>query len=231
MTIHLQGFGDGYYKLPKGLLGDAQHRKYIKTLSAIEKPGKIPLIDQYEPLFYGYKTPPYITARPETGSNTSSRSGDIAILATDGLWDLVSSEVAVQIVLHGAAHNEDHLAKYLLEQVIDLKQPHDDVTIIICSFSWLRFPQAREDQAVHYIWQTRARSYRTLSLHDSASVSFTLCVTIHLMGLNSKSTTVLACSSRREMRTNGDVRLWACLQQILYLKVFSTWSPDELESD
>ena len=132
--IYLQGFGDGYYKLPNGLFGDAQHRKYIKTLSAIEKPGKIPLIDQYESLFYAYKTPPYLTACPDTGSPYQFKAGDIAILATDGLWDLVSSETAVEILLHGAVHNERHLSKYLLEQVIDLKQPHDDVTIITLQF-------------------------------------------------------------------------------------------------
>jgi len=131
ITIHFQGFGDGYYKLPKGPLGDVQYRKYIKTLSSIERPGIIPLIDQYESLFYGYKTPPYITARPETGQY-QFKSCDIAILATDGLWDLISGEAAAQIILHGATHNEDHLAKYLLEQVIDLGlKPQDDVTIII----------------------------------------------------------------------------------------------------
>jgi pyruvate dehydrogenase phosphatase len=126
-----QGFGDGYYKFPKGLLGAAQHRKYIKTLSSVEKPGIISLIDQYDTLFYAYRTPPYVTARPDTGSPYQFKAGDIAILATDGLWDLVSSEDAVEIVLRGTAQGERQLARYLLEQVVDLKQPHDDVTIVI----------------------------------------------------------------------------------------------------
>ena len=113
-------------------MGDLQHRKYIKALSAVEHPGKVPLIDQYDSLFYGYKTPPYITARPDTGSY-QFKAGDIAILGTDGLWDLVSSEDVVNIVLQGAAQN-DHLAKFLLKQVVGLKRPHDDITIVILQF-------------------------------------------------------------------------------------------------
>lgn len=134
MTVRLPGFGDGYYKLPKGLLGDVRHRKYIKILSAVENPGKILLIDQYASLFHAYKTPPYITARPDTGSPYQFKAGDVAILATDGLWDLVSNEVVLEIVLRGVAHNKQHLAKYLVEEVSSLKHPFDDVTIIILQF-------------------------------------------------------------------------------------------------
>ncbi|KAF8153201.1 phosphatase 2C-like domain-containing protein [Crassisporium funariophilum] len=125
-----RGFGDGYYKLPKGLLGDGQHRRYIDTLSSIERRGKIPMNAQYANLFYGYRTPPYLTATPATGEY-QLRTGDIVIMATDGLWDLVSSETAVDIVLQGVATQKHDLARYLLEQVKAEKSPGDDVTVLI----------------------------------------------------------------------------------------------------
>lgn len=44
-----------------------------------------------------YKTPPYMTARPEI-TTKEVRGEDFAILATDGLWDQISSEDAVACV-------------------------------------------------------------------------------------------------------------------------------------
>ncbi|KDR77314.1 hypothetical protein GALMADRAFT_96092 [Galerina marginata CBS 339.88] len=125
-----RGFGDGYYKLPRGLFGNSQHRKYIDTLSAIERPGKIPMNKQYASLFYGYKTPPYITATPETGTYQLEK-GNIVILATDGLWDLISSEEATRILLQGVAECEDNLPCYLLENIKAKTSPGDDITVIV----------------------------------------------------------------------------------------------------
>lgn len=124
------GFGDGYYKLPRGLFGDARHRGYIDTISSIERKGKIPMNAQYASLFFGYKTPPYITARPET-SSCQLQNGSIVILASDGLWDLISAEEAMRIVSLGIENREDNLAKYLLDNVIRQTPPGDDVTILI----------------------------------------------------------------------------------------------------
>jgi len=125
-----RGFGDGYYKLPRGLFGNSQHRKYIDTLSSIERQGKVAMNAQYASLFYGYKTPPYITATPETGTYQLEK-GNIVILATDGLWDLISSEEATRILLEGVAECKDDLARYLLETVKAKTTPGDDVTVII----------------------------------------------------------------------------------------------------
>lgn len=126
------GFGDGYYKLSKGLFGDLQHRKFIEILSSLEpaSSGKISMISQYSVMFYAYKTPPYITAHPESASR-QFQDGDIVIMATDGLWDLVSSTEAVEIVLRGLTQNEPDLAKYLLTQVKQFKSPGDDITVIV----------------------------------------------------------------------------------------------------
>ena len=44
-----------------------------------------------------YKTPPYMTAEPEVTS-TAVKGGDFVILASDGLWDVISSEHAVDCV-------------------------------------------------------------------------------------------------------------------------------------
>lgn len=129
-----QGFGDGYFKLPKGLFGGFLHRRFIKALSAAEQPGKIPMISQYPTLFYGYKSPPYVIAHPDTGPAYQFRRGDVAVLASDGLWDLVSSEDVVKIILRGIRRNKgnaSHLAKYLLETVREIKQPCDDITIVV----------------------------------------------------------------------------------------------------
>ncbi|KAF9530592.1 phosphatase 2C-like domain-containing protein [Crepidotus variabilis] len=125
-----RGFGDGYYKLPKGPFGE--HRKFIETLSSAEMStgGKVSMISQYSVYFYAYKTPPYITARPESGV-CQLKDGDIAILASDGLWDLISSSEAADIVLRGAGNNELDLAKYLIEQVTLTKSPSDDVTVVV----------------------------------------------------------------------------------------------------
>lgn len=86
---------------------------------------------QYASLFYGYKTPPYVTAHPDTGPAHQFQKGDIAVMATDGLWDLVSSEDVVEIISRGLKSNTNHLAKYLLEKVKERKQPGDDVTIVV----------------------------------------------------------------------------------------------------
>jgi pyruvate dehydrogenase phosphatase len=85
---------------------------------------------QYAPLFFAYKTPPYVTPTPQTGEHQLQK-GDIIIMATDGLWDLVSSKEAADIVLQGAAETHDNLARYLLEQVRALKSPGDDVTVLV----------------------------------------------------------------------------------------------------
>ncbi|PPQ92534.1 hypothetical protein CVT25_010367 [Psilocybe cyanescens] len=125
-----RGFGDGYYKLPRGLFGDSLHRRYIDTISSVERKGKITMNAQYASLFYAYKTPPYITSRPETGSIQLKKDNYI-IMATDGYWDIISTEEATRIVLQGAAGHENNLAKYLLETVKTTTSPGDDVTIIV----------------------------------------------------------------------------------------------------
>ncbi|CAH0039448.1 unnamed protein product [Clonostachys rhizophaga] len=74
-----RSFGDSRWKWPLELL---------QTLRE-SHPGNVPRPN--------YKTPPYMTAEPEVTTRVVS-SDDFVILATDGLWDHISSEDAVKCV-------------------------------------------------------------------------------------------------------------------------------------
>ncbi|KAF7329869.1 PPM-type phosphatase domain-containing protein [Mycena kentingensis (nom. inval.)] len=125
-----RGFGDGYYKLPRGING-WEHKHYINVLSTCDiSNGKVPLNAQYESYFYGYRTPPYITATPDTRQLQLDPAG-ILVCGSDGLFDLVSNEQIATIITGGveaAAHN---LALHLLETIIQTQKPGDDVTILV----------------------------------------------------------------------------------------------------
>ncbi|KAF5384298.1 hypothetical protein D9615_003238 [Tricholomella constricta] len=125
-----RGFGDAYYKLPHGLIGNWQHKRYIEALSSVEDPGKVTMSAQYHSMFYLYRTPPYLTATPEVGTMQLQENAFV-IMATDGLWDCVSSEVAVEIVRRGMEQGVDNLAEFLLHSVMDIRNPGDDVTILL----------------------------------------------------------------------------------------------------
>ncbi|KAG6835656.1 hypothetical protein H0H93_016056, partial [Arthromyces matolae] len=120
-----RGFGDAYYKLPLGPIGNWQHKKYIKALSSVEDPGKVKMTDQYASMFHYYRTPPYITAKPAVGTFQLSE-GCFVLIATDGLWDCVSSEEARKIVQQGVECGVDNLAEHLLNVVSTNKSPGDD---------------------------------------------------------------------------------------------------------
>ena len=74
-----RAFGDGLWKWP---------------IDAVEKTR-----DGYwgKKVLSRYKTPPYLTAEPEVESVKVGK-GDFVIMASDGVWDRVSSEVAVRCV-------------------------------------------------------------------------------------------------------------------------------------
>ncbi|KAG6811621.1 hypothetical protein H0H92_006585 [Tricholoma furcatifolium] len=126
-----RGFGDAYYKLPLGPFGKWQHKRYIDALSSVEDRGKVTMSDRYATMFHYYRTPPYLTATPSTGT-FQLEGGGFVIIATDGLWDCVSGEVAVETVRQGIKQGiEKNLAEYLLDVVQAIKSPGDDVTIVL----------------------------------------------------------------------------------------------------
>ncbi|KAJ7624982.1 phosphatase 2C-like domain-containing protein [Mycena polygramma] len=127
-----RGFGDGYYKLPRGING-WKHKKYIDVLSSLETKGKVPLNAQYVSYFYGYRTPPYLTATPDIGEMSLTRDGFI-LCGSDGLFDLITSEEVAQIVRQGIRDRVGNLAAHILTRIVPIGIG-DDVTIIVLTFS------------------------------------------------------------------------------------------------
>ncbi|KAJ7481624.1 phosphatase 2C-like domain-containing protein [Mycena latifolia] len=128
------GFGDGYYKLPRGI-NNWQHKKYIDVLSSLDQNnGKVPLNAQYDSYFYGYRTPPYIVATPDVGVMSLTRQSFV-VCGSDGLFDLVTSEEVAKIVRQGIKDGAPNLAAHLLSAVRAIRMPGDDVTILVLKFA------------------------------------------------------------------------------------------------
>ncbi|KAJ5345599.1 protein serine/threonine phosphatase 2C [Penicillium brevicompactum] len=79
-----RAFGDGQWKWPIQFQKDLQRRFY----------GPPPLVPTYN-----IQTPPYLTAEPVvTSVKVDPGTPSFLIMATDGLWDMVSSQQAVNLV-------------------------------------------------------------------------------------------------------------------------------------
>lgn len=78
----LRSFGDVAYKWSKEL-----HRKVLDVLY-----GQAVVPESI------YLTPPYLTAQPDINHKMLTEDDRFLILATDGLWETVSNEMAVKIV-------------------------------------------------------------------------------------------------------------------------------------
>ena len=74
-----RAFGDGLWKWPMEVVKECQEKYFWK------------------PARPGYKSPPYLTAEPVVTS-TKIEGGEFLILASDGLWDCITSEQAVKFV-------------------------------------------------------------------------------------------------------------------------------------
>lgn len=117
-----RGLGDAHYKLPL-----AKHRSHIEAMSRYTKPGIVPRSLMYESLFHDYKTPPYITARPD--EMRLSLQGPL-VLATDGLWERIASQEALDILRD--VPDGVNLAEFLHDEVTRRTGPAgDDVTILV----------------------------------------------------------------------------------------------------
>ncbi|KAJ5544774.1 protein serine/threonine phosphatase 2C [Penicillium sp. DV-2018c] len=79
-----RAFGDCQWKWPIEFQKDMQRRFY----------GPAPLVPRYD-----IRTPPYLTAEPVvTSTEIDTRNPSFLIMATDGLWDMLSSQQAVDLV-------------------------------------------------------------------------------------------------------------------------------------
>jgi pyruvate dehydrogenase phosphatase len=96
-------------------IGDARYKWPKETMDILSRfGGKRPLPN--------YITPPYVTAQPVVTTLTLDPSRDsFVILATDGLWDELTSDEAVQIV---AKNQEKHTATALIEQALSGGDPN-----------------------------------------------------------------------------------------------------------
>lgn len=57
---------------------------------------------------FNYKTPPYVTAEPVTSRHSFQKGDKFLILATDGFWERVSNEEAVDSVAHTLSHSQSN---------------------------------------------------------------------------------------------------------------------------
>ncbi|CAK4642746.1 unnamed protein product [Aphanomyces euteiches] len=101
-------------------------------------------------------TPPYVLALPEVQTHKLTSDDQFLILGSDGLWDDVSNEEAVELVQHFISLGQrDHASQALVELVIahtaadygvhasdiaalepgDRRQVHDDTTVVILFFT------------------------------------------------------------------------------------------------
>ncbi|CAF1386670.1 unnamed protein product [Rotaria sordida] len=80
----LRAFGDVRFKWPKNYLQEYL-QPYYKKSNAV-------------PQFY--LTPPYLTARPEIIKHKLTNKDKFLVLATDGVWDLLSPEKVVELIFN-----------------------------------------------------------------------------------------------------------------------------------
>ena len=105
-----------------------------------------------------YLTPPYLTAQPDVAHKLLDRNDRFIILATDGLWDTIPNDLAVEIVgkyiddlekgitvqencatkllrYSLGRHDEFRLSQMLSIPLQDRRIYHDDITITIVYFN------------------------------------------------------------------------------------------------
>jgi len=84
LLIPLRAFGDIRFKWS---------RSDLQSLASVVSGSRI---QDFVPSHY--QTPPYLTAQPEVSHHTLRRQDRFMVIATDGLWDLMSSQEAIDIV-------------------------------------------------------------------------------------------------------------------------------------
>jgi len=84
LLVPLRAFGDIRFKWSKS---DLQSLAGVISGSRIQ---------DFVPLHY--QTPPYLTAKPEVSRHSLKQHDRFMVIATDGLWDMMSSQEAIDIV-------------------------------------------------------------------------------------------------------------------------------------
>ncbi|KAJ1330453.1 hypothetical protein BSLG_009371 [Batrachochytrium salamandrivorans] len=81
--------------MPTRAFGDARY-KWTKYQQRVILPSLYP--DGRRGIPRNYKTPPYVTAEPEVIHYERDTHDEFLIMATDGLWDEVTSDISAQLV-------------------------------------------------------------------------------------------------------------------------------------
>jgi len=81
-------------------------------------------------------SPPYLISTPVTSTHTLSDTDLFLVLASDGLWDTasVSNDWVVETVVQGLRAGQKDIAQFLLDQVMEIGRPGDDVSIAVLVF-------------------------------------------------------------------------------------------------
>lgn len=81
---------------------------------------------------------PYVTSEPEVTVTERSEADDFLLLASDGLWDVVTNEMACDVVRaclnRARAHNSDKAcsdAATLLAKLALARHSADNVTVVV----------------------------------------------------------------------------------------------------
>jgi pyruvate dehydrogenase phosphatase len=112
MLLPFRAFGDIRFKWPL--------KKLKEYTVGLYGHGMIPL---------NYFTPPYVTAKPEIMHRELNYKDKFLILATDGLWDLLSPERVIQLIGYHM-HGQQSYDPYQLpeDRAIRLKEVFQDLT-------------------------------------------------------------------------------------------------------
>lgn len=102
---------------PLRALGDVQFKMEAEQLYSIFKN-----VPKYSP-FSSSLTPPYLTAEPEVFHYKLEANDRFIVLASDGLWDMLSNEEVVQVV---AAYMEGKHKDMMKEQALYFNVPDSD---------------------------------------------------------------------------------------------------------
>ncbi|XP_032222641.1 pyruvate dehydrogenase [acetyl-transferring]-phosphatase 2, mitochondrial [Nematostella vectensis] len=102
----LRAFGDARFKWDKKTQNKVYSKSSLNPMSEVEH-------------FY---TPPYLTAEPEVMSYQLQRTDKFLVLATDGLWDMLSNEEVVHYVQEHVCKKVEDTSKGVLPQDITFNE-------------------------------------------------------------------------------------------------------------
>ena len=108
--------------MPTRAFGDARYKWPLQTLQIV---ASHLYSDGRRGIPRNYKTPPYVTAKPVVTHYERNENDKFLVLATDGLWDELSNDVAVTVVANtlGKESDDANAATSLIEAALGGGQP------------------------------------------------------------------------------------------------------------